>query len=95
MKIEFECEKFDDLVFTVEGLEFRYTECLVLAERASKVIPIIDLVLKSPEGKYAEVIVRSHDQSVGKENIYRGYYVAELIGGSYAEESATLINVFN
>lgn len=93
MKIEFECDSFENLTFIVQGHEFKYASCHVMAERDSKALPVVDLVLKSLEGKFAEVIVRSHDTQMGKENFRRGFYVAELVSAEYAEESAFLTNV--
>ena len=93
MKMEFSCDSFDELEFLVGSREFKYKECEVLAERDSKAIPVIDLVLKSPTGDYAEIIDRSSG-STGKENFKQGYYVGELISPEYAIESADLINAF-
>lgn len=93
MKFEFTCDFFDDLIFIIESKEFRYKECEILAERESKAISVIDLVLKSPTGDYTEIIVRSSNSATGKDNFKNGYYVGQLVSPEYALDSADLINI--
>ena len=74
MATEFECTSFDDLVFIIGGIEFKYSDCEVLSEREHKKYPHVELMLKSPCGHYAELLVTSHDKEPSKDNFVRGEY---------------------
>lgn len=94
MTTEFECTSFDELVLIIKDVEFKYSECKVMSERESKRFPNVELVLKSPCGHFAEVLVSSHDSEVGKSNIVRGEYDGLLIDEDVALSLAKLANSY-
>jgi len=79
MVTEFECNKFDELVFTIDDVEFKYSECTVMAEVEHTRFPNVELVLKNADGVFAEVVVTSSDKEVGKSNIFRGTYDGDVL----------------
>lgn len=74
MATEFTCDAFEEIVFNIDGLEFIYSECQVMSEIEHKRFPNVEMVIKSPNGEFAEIVVTSHDKAVGKSNIVRGTY---------------------
>lgn len=79
MVTEFECKTFEELVFSIDDVEFKYSECKVMAEKEHKKFPNVELILKNPDGIFAEVAVSSSDSEVGKNNIFRGTYDGDVI----------------
>lgn len=94
MKTNFNCKSFEDIIFSIGSEEFKYKECEILAERIGQAVPVIDIVLKSPKGLYAEIIVRSNSPSTKKVDFVQGYYVGQIVSNEYATESAALTNAF-
>lgn len=92
MATEFECNSFNEITFSIGDIEFNYSECTVMSEVEHKRFPNVELVLKSPCGHFAEVIVTSHDKAVGKDNIVRGTYDGDLIDEDVAIGLSKLAN---
>lgn len=90
MAQEFQCDSFEDLVFTVDDITFKYSDCDVMSEVEHTRFPTVELVLKSPCGNFAEVIVVSHDSATGKENIVRGKYEGIMIEEGVAKSLVKL-----
>ena len=95
MVTEFECKTFDELVFSIDDVEFKYSECKVMAEKEHTKFPNVELILKNPDGIFAEVAVSSSDKEVGKNNIIRGTYDGDVIGEDLAIGLSRLANMTN
>lgn len=95
MVTEFECNKFDELVFTIDDVEFKYSECTIMSEVEQKKFPNVELILKNPDGIFAEVVVSSSDKEVGKSNIVRGTYDGDVLEEDVAIGMSRLANAFN
>ena len=94
MVTEFECNAFDELVFSIDGVEFKYSECTVMSEVEQKRFANVELILKAPCGTFAEVVVSSSDKEVGKSNIFRGTYDGDVLEEDVAIGMSRLANGF-
>ena len=92
MATEFTCNAFEEIVFNIDGTEFKYSECQIMSETENKRFPNIEIVIKSPSGDCAEVVVTSHDKAVGKSNIVRGTYDGGLLDEDVAIGLSKLAN---
>lgn len=94
MATAFENTSFDDLLLIIGGVEFKYSECKVLSEREHKKFPHVELILESPCGHFAEVLVTSHDKEPGKDNIVRGEYDGLLVDQDVALSLSKLAKAY-
>lgn len=95
MATEFQCENMEDMVYIIEGKEFKYSECEVISEKESKFKPMLNLVLRSREGFYADINVQSSDGEFRKEAIKRGAYDGKLCGEETAKAFASYADAFS
>ena len=95
MATEFQCENMDDMVYVIEGKEFKYSECDVLSERDSEFKPMLDIILRSAEGFYADINVQSSDRKFGKAAIRRGTYDGKLCDEETAKTFAGYARAFS
>jgi hypothetical protein len=91
---KFKCTSFDDLILVVDDIEFKYSECKVMSEKEHPKYAHVELILKSPCGHYAEVLVTSDGEKPGKNNIVSGEYSGMLIDQTVAAALAKLTQAF-
>tara|TARA_B110000503_G_scaffold86390_1_gene131518 strand:+ start:165 stop:518 length:354 start_codon:yes stop_codon:yes gene_type:complete len=91
---KFKCTSFDELIFVVDDIEFKYSECKVMSEKEHPKYAHVELILKSPCGHYAEVLVTSDGEKPGKNNIVSGEYNGMLVDQSVATALAKLFKAF-
>ncbi|MFT7300784.1 MAG: hypothetical protein ACI89Z_001248 [Porticoccus sp.] len=91
---KFKCTSFDDLILVVDDIEFKYSECKVMSEKEHKKYAHVELILKSPCGHYAEVLVTSDGKNPGKNNIFSGEYNGMLVQQDVATALAKLFQAF-
>jgi|TARA_B110000503_G_scaffold53778_1_gene86334 hypothetical protein len=92
---KFKCASFDNLIFVVDDIEFKYSECKVMSEKEHPKYAHVELILKSPCGNYAEVLVTSDGDKPGKSNIVSGEYDGMLIDQSVATALTKLNHAFH
>lgn len=91
---KFKCTSFDDLILVVDDIEFKYSECKVMSEKEHQKYAHVELILKSPCGHYAEVVVTSDGKNPGKNNIISGEYDGMLVDQTVATALAKLTQAF-
>ena len=95
MATEFQCENIDDMVYVIEGKVFKYSECDVLSERESEFKPMLDIILRSAEGFYADINVQPSNREFGKAAIRRGIYDGKLCDEATAKTFAGYAQAFS
>lgn len=94
MITEFECSAFEELVFTIDDVEFKYSDCTKMSEVEQQRFANVELILKNPDGIFAEVVVSSSDKELGKSNIFRGTYDGDVLEEDVAIGMSRLANGF-
>jgi hypothetical protein len=90
----FKCTSFNELVFLIDDIEFKYSECKVMSEKEHKKYAHVELILKSPCGHYAEVLVTSDGKKPGKRNIVSGEYDGMVVDQDVATAIAKLTQTY-
>ena len=91
---KFKCNSFDELILSIDEIEFKYSECSVMSEKEHEKYAHVELILKSPCGHYAEALVTSDEKLPGKKNIKSGEYDGMLIDRDVAMAIAKLTKAY-
>ena len=91
MVTEFECKTFEELVFSIDDVEFKYSECTVMAEKEHKKF---DSEIDKMHIKFAQEMEELDLKIIRDRKEFKQYLISVIYAEEYNKLRLAVTNIF-